>query len=185
MTATFTTPTIETERLVLRKPKADDISALTEFHVSERSRYAGDPVHRARALMDTDSIFGHWQVCGYGPWTVTAKGDDTTLGMFGPFYPDGRPENEIGWVLFASAESKGIAFESAQAAFPHAGNALSRTDIANHIDAANECSIALAERLDATVDATAEQPKPDNPCLVFHYPKSGMTPERTGRWPTQ
>ena len=179
-------PRLETERLVLRQPKADDIPALTEFYVSERSRYAAGHMHRARAWMMAVSILGHWQVRGYGLWAVTANGDDTALGMVGPYYPDGRPEKEIGWVLFASAEGKGIAFEAAQAALQHARNALGWTDIVSYIDAANERSIALAERLGATVDATAGQPNPDNPCLVFRHPKPGMTediptPERTGQ----
>ena len=175
MTATFSIPTIETERLVLRQPKADDIPALTEFYVSERSRYAGGHVHRARAWMIAVSILGHWQVRGSGHWAVTAKGNDTILGIVGPCYPAGRPEKEIGWVLFASAEGKGIAFESAQAALQHARNTLGWTDIVSYINTANERSIALAERLGATVDATAVQPNPDNPCLVFRHPKPEMT----------
>lgn len=163
--------TLETDRLVLRQPAPKDMDAMTEFYVSERSQYAGGYVIRPRAWSNGAMILGHWQVRGFGLWAVTKKGDDTALGMVGPYYPDGWPETEIGWVLFEGCEGKGYAGEAATAAIADARNRLGWTDIVHYIAPENARSIRLAEKLGATVDANATPPKPDVPCLVYRQPK--------------
>lgn len=162
---------LETDRLVLRQPAPKDMDALTEFYVSERSRYAGGHVIRPRAWGNGAMILGHWQVRGFGLWAVTEKGDDTALGMVGPYYPDGWPETEVGWVLFAGSEGKGFAFEAAKAAIADARSRLGWTSIVHYIAPQNTRSIRLAEKLGAAVDESAVQPKPDQPCLVYRQPK--------------
>lgn len=162
--------TLETERLVLRRPTARDVPALTAFYRSERSQYSGGHAPHARAWINAVAMLGHWEARGYGLWAVTEKGDDTALGLVGPYFPEGRPETELGWVLFEQAEGKGIAFEAARAARDHARSHLGWTEIVSYIDDRNTRSIALAERLGATLDTDAPQPKPDDPCLVFRHP---------------
>jgi len=162
---------IETDRLILRQPVPDDIPALTQFYISERSKHAGGHLPHARAWIAAVAMLGHWQVRGYGLWTVTLKGDDTALGMVGPYFPDGRLETEIGWVLFENAEGRGIAFEAAQATLHHARTVLGWTSIVSYIDTLNDRSIKLAERLGARLDPDAVQPNPDKPCLVFRHPE--------------
>ncbi|WP_424976273.1 GNAT family N-acetyltransferase [Dinoroseobacter sp. S124A] len=162
--------TLTTERLTLRPPCPADVPALTEFYRSERSQYAGGHVPHAKAWSNAVAMLGHWQVRGYGLWAVTETGDDRALGLVGPYYPDGRPETELGWVLFAAAEGRGIAQEAALAARADARSRLGWSEIVSYIDARNTRSIALAERLGARLDETAPQPKPDDPCLVFRHP---------------
>ncbi|WP_417525273.1 GNAT family N-acetyltransferase [Marinovum sp.] len=162
---------LETERLVLRPPEARDVPALTEFYVSERSRYAGGNVPRAKAWSNAAAMLGHWQIRGYGLWAVTLRGDDTAIGLVGPYYPDGRPETEIGWELFDGAEGHGYALEAARAAVKDCRERLGWTEIVHYIAPENTRSIALAERLGAYLDVDAPQPKPDFPCLVYRQPK--------------
>lgn len=162
---------LETERLVMRPPTPDDVPALTAFYRSERSQYAGGYVPHAKAWSNAVAMLGHWLVRDYGLWAVTEKGGDNVLGLVGPYFPEGRPETEIGWVLYEQAEGRGIAFEAAQAAIADARDRLGWTDIVHYIAEENHRSIALAERLGAFLDRDAVQPNPDKPCLVFRQPK--------------
>lgn len=163
---------LETERLNLRPPEPKDVPALTEFYRSERSQYAGGYVAHAKAWSNAAAILGHWQVRGYGLWTVTEKGDDTALGLVGPYYPDGRPETEIGWLMFEASEGKGYAGEAAHAAIADARARLGWREIVHYIAPENARSIALAERLGAWLDHDAIQPNPDTPSLVYRQPKA-------------
>ena len=102
---------------------------------------------------------------------MTAKGDDTILGLVGPNFPEGWPETEIGWILLDGAEGRGIAFEAAQAAIADARARLGWTTIVHYIRKANARSIALAERLGATVDPDAALPRTDAPAWVYRQPE--------------
>ncbi len=164
---------LTTERLTLRRPEPRDVPALTEFYVSERSRYAGGNVVRPRAFSNACAVLGHWQARGYGLWAVTMTGDDKALGMVGPYYPDGWPETEFGWVLFDGAEGKGIALEAARVALADVRETHGWTDIVHYIARENARSIVLAEKLGAKLDPDAPQPKPESPCLVYRQPKMG------------
>lgn len=166
---------IETQRLTLRKPGAQDIAALIDFYVSERSAMAGGYVSFSEAVTRAYSIFGHWVHRGYGLFTITRRGDDTALGIAGPYYPPGRPETEIGWVLFADAEGQGYATEAAKATISFSRDALGWSDIVHYINPENLPSIAVAERLGAQLDTNAQQPKPDQLCLVYRQPRVDIT----------
>lgn len=167
----MTTPmTIPTDRLILRPPAPSDLPALTAFYMSERSRLTGGHVPRTQAWLKSVAMLGHWTARGYGLWAVTAKEDGAFLGLVGPFYPDGWPEHELGWILMPEAEGRGIAFEAATAARAHARATLGWDQIVSYINAANIRSIALAERLGAVLDQSAAQPNPDAPCHVYRHP---------------
>ncbi|MEO0343824.1 MAG: GNAT family N-acetyltransferase [Pseudomonadota bacterium] len=161
---------LETESLVLRKPIPADWEPFRAFTMSERSQYIRDELPdlgKAWRMFATE--FGHWDIHGFGMFTVTAKGDDTTLGMVGPWYPADWPETEIGWLMFEGAEGKGFAFEAAQAAISYAWQDLGWTEMVSYIDPANERSYRLAERLGAVRDPDAKRVDPDD--LVYRHPK--------------
>jgi len=158
---------IETQRLILRQPDASDTDSLIAFYNSKRSAMAGGNVAYADAVTRAYAVLGHWVHRGYGLFTVTLKEDNAAIGMSGPYFPPGRPETEVGWVLFEGAEGYGYATEAATAAIDYARNTLHWTDIVHYIDANNIRSIAVAERIGAQLDPNAPQPKPDKPCLVY------------------
>lgn len=161
---------IETQRLILRRPDARDVDALTDFYVSERSAMAGGYVSYPQAVTRAYAVLGHWTHRDYGLFTITRKGEDIALGMAGPYFPLGRPETEIGWVLFENSENHGYATEAAFAAIRYARDVLKWSEIVHYIDFNNIKSIAVAERLGAQQDPSAPQPKPDQPCLVYRQP---------------
>lgn len=163
---------IETQRLILRKPDGRDVEALIGFYVSQRSSMAGGNVPYSEAVTRAYSVLGHWVHRGYGLFAITRKGDDAAIGMAGPYYPPGRPETEVGWVLFDGAEGNGYATEAAKATIDYARTTLQWSEIVHYIDPENARSIAVAERLGARLDSRAPQPKPDHTCLVYRQPNS-------------
>ncbi|MGH1463783.1 MAG: GNAT family N-acetyltransferase [Cognatishimia sp.] len=163
-------PSITTDRLILRRPAARDTDTVVAFFQSPRAEHAGGPFTLGKAWRQFAAEVGHWDLLGYGMWAVTTKDSDQIIGLVGPWCPADWPESEIGWLIFGDAEGKGFAFEAAQAALRHAFQDLGWTTAVSYIAAENTRSIALAERLGATLDASAPQPKPDQPCLVYRHP---------------
>ncbi len=164
-------PTITTDQLILRRPAAHDWDAARVFLMSDRAIGNGGPLDLGGAWRAFAAELGHWDMLGYGMWAVTRKGDDTAIGMIGPWTPADWPETEIGWMIWDPAsEGTGIATEAARAALGHAWDVLGWTTAVSYIGADNARSIALARKLGATLDPDAPQPRPDAPCLVFRHP---------------
>jgi len=166
------TPVIRTERLTLRAPARQDWPLFNAFLASPRADYirsAGyDEMLAWRAF---GHVIGHWVLRGFGSFVFTRAGDDTALGMTGPWFPAGWPEPEIGWTVWSpEAEGKGYAFEAANAARDHAFRDLGWDTAVSYIDPENARSIALAERLGAVRDHGAAHPG-DEPCLVYRHPR--------------
>lgn len=174
------TPVLVTERLTLRAPAPQDADAFVAYYQTDRSRFTGGPMAPRMAWHFFGTEIGHWAIHGFGMFTVTRTGDDTPLGIVGHWYPLGWPEREVGWVLFDGAEGRGIAHEAARACIDHAYAALGWDSVVSYIDPANARSIALAERLGATLDENATPPvpirkDPEAPeSLVYRHP----APER-------
>jgi len=163
------TPVLETERLVLRAPLPQDFENWAAFTESQRSRYAGGPLDRGAAWRAFGHMIGHWVLRGYGMFAITVKGNDEAIGIVGPYFPEGRPEKELGWTLSdARHEGLGYACEAALATRRHVYEVLGWRTAVSYIHPDNHRSIALAERLGATLDGEADRPAPGD--LVFRHP---------------
>ncbi len=162
------TPTLETDRLILRAPKPTDADAFTGYFRSERTTYTGGQKSARDAWRHFAMNVGHWALRGFGMFCVTLKGSDAPLGIVGHYYPDGWAEREVGWILFDAAhEGQGIAYEAASACLAHAFGPLGWNTAVSYIAPGNTPSIRLAERLGATLDPDA--PKPDSQTLPLVY----------------
>ena len=160
---------LETERFILRQPGPQDIDAGVDFYMSERAQYAGGNKDLGGAWRAVAMVMGHWTIRGFGLWIVTSKDSDAALGAVGPWYPGNWPETELGWTLWsADTEGQGIAHEAVTAARRDVYSRLGWTSAVSYIAPANTRSIALAERLGATLDETAA--RPDDTCLVYRHP---------------
>lgn len=164
----MTGPVIETARLRLRQPEAKDGADYAAFYQSDRSRYMGGPQSELYSWLDYYAEVGHWTIRGFGMFAVTMKGDDRALGLVGPWFPPTWPEHEIGWVLWAEAEGKGIAREAATAARAHAYRDLGWKTAVSYIHPENARSIRLAEALGARPDPEAATPFPGS--LIYRHP---------------
>lgn len=172
MTVTFTAPSLETENLILRAPKAQDFAPLRAFFGSPRSKHVGGPVEDERgAWRILGDATGMWVLRGFGSFIITRKGCDTALGLTGPWYPASWPEHELGWTCWdPSEEGTGMMFEAACAARDFAFGTLRWQTAVSYIDRDNTRSIRLAERLGATLDPEAQTPEISRPCIVYRHP---------------
>lgn len=165
-------PMIETERLILRRPEPRDEDAYVAFGSSENGQNVGGNGSRYRAWQMFAVELGHWAIRGWGPFAVDLRETGNSVGWIGPWHPLGNPEPEIGWMVWADAEGKGIAREAAEAARQHAYTTLGWTTAVSYMFPGNTRSIALAERLGAERDEAADLPEGDTPetCFVYRHP---------------
>lgn len=169
------TPVLTTARLVMRAPLPADWPHFRDFFLSERARFvrSGD-MDAERAWRVFASIIGHWVLRGWGSFVFTLKSDDTPIGSCGPWFPEGWPEREIGWMVWDEAHTgKGYAQEAAEAAIRFAYDELGWDSAVSYVNTRNLPSIRLAERLGAVPDPDAASPKPGEgeTLAIYRHPK--------------
>lgn len=164
------TQTLETDRLRLSVPTPDMFDHVADFLGSDRAAYVGGPMHRYQAWNSFCAQLGHWQLRGYGLFAVTDSSDGALCGMIGLYNPDGWLAPEIGWWITNPAkEGKGIAMEAALRARSHAYDTIGWTEAFSVIAPDNTRSIALAERMGATLDRRDVTPT-GKPALIYRHP---------------
>ena len=119
----FSIPTIETDRLILRAHSAQDFDDLAALWADPWVvRFInGTPSTRTESWNRLLRYAGMWPVLGYGYWCVTTH-DGQFLGEvgFANFQRDLTPSiadtPEAGWVMTQSSAGQGFATEAMQAA---------------------------------------------------------------------
>lgn len=155
-------PTLSTDRLTLREPRAEDAAAYAQFYASERAYIIGGPLDETAAWKVLTNDAGHWMLRGFGWWTI----DDGTgcIGSCGFHLPAGRPNVELGWSLF-SKTGMSYATEAARAALAWAAGRFA--PLVSHIDRSNTASQKVAQRLGARDSGTPAAHDPD--CTIWTY----------------
>lgn len=152
MTTSFVIPTLETPRLVLRAPGLEDFAPMTAFYATDHAKFVGGPLTAELAWRALAMEAGHWLLQGFGRWTIVEKDTGQWVGMTGLWFPDGFPEQELGWDLAEHATGKGYATEAATAARAYAYDVLGWTTLISLVADGNEASAAVARRLGASLD---------------------------------
>jgi RimJ/RimL family protein N-acetyltransferase len=145
-------PQLETERLIMRGPGAQDFEPFAAMMADpDVARYiAPAPMERTDAWRALSSAIGHWSMRGYGGWTVVNKSDGAFVGRVGMIHPEGWPGLEIGWTLAKAFWGKGLATEAASAAMRYAFLTQPVARLISNIDPKNVASQAVAQRLGET-----------------------------------
>ena len=164
---TLQVPVLETERLLLRAPRAEDWDAVRVFGVSQRSEFIGGPFEEWQVWTSLLAQMGHWSARGYGMWAVEHKASGRTAGRVGVINHIDWPEPELGWHVYEGFEGKGIAFEAAEAARDHAQNHMGLGPLISQIHPDNTRSRRLAERLGAVREGEGEVR--GTPCLIYRH----------------
>jgi RimJ/RimL family protein N-acetyltransferase len=139
---------IETERLILRLPRAGDFDGYAELLADEEAcRFIGGHLPRAAAWRKFLQQPGAWMIQGFGMFSVIGKDSGEWLGQMGPWQPEGWPGTEVGWAFRRSAWGRGIATEAAVAAIDWAFDNLGWPEVIHSIDPGNHASQVLAGRL--------------------------------------
>jgi RimJ/RimL family protein N-acetyltransferase len=154
------TPDFETSRLLLRLPQGADAQPLLDIHehpevikhvVSNSPRRGITGAWSSVAIM-----IGHWQLRGYGQWTVIEKATGCVIGRVGLWNPEGWPGLELGWVIRHSRWGNGFATEAAQASLAWAWQHVDTDHIISIIDRHNLASIRVAEKIGERFERTQQ-----------------------------
>ena len=172
-TTTRSNPTIETQRLILRVPHADDFNRYAEMLAHEDAmRYIGGTSPRAAAWRRFLQMPGAWALQGFGMFSVLEKATGLWMGQIGPWRPEGWPGNEIGYAFHPDAWGKGYAFESGEASIDWAFSNLGWDNIIHCIAPENTASQVLAQRFGSRHLGFAQMPEP---YADHHTQKWGQT----------
>jgi len=141
---------IETDRLILRQIDPDrDFEPWAKSMADEATvRFIGGEVlDRATTWRNMAAVIGHWQIRGYGFFSVESKETGEWLGRVGPWYPEGWPAPEIGWTIMREHWGKGYASEAAAASLDFVRDELAWDSVIHVILDGNAPSIGVAEKI--------------------------------------
>jgi RimJ/RimL family protein N-acetyltransferase len=157
---------IETERLVLRPVRTDDL---------DDYRRLGIRLEAARR--EVDYAVEHWAEHGFGPWVVFERSDEERLAGvlevhyagegIGGIEPD---EVEIGWTVAPGLRRRGIASEAAVAAVADAFERVGPPHLVAYIRPDNEASLRIAAGLGMRDDGEGTTRKGDR-MRIFRLPR--------------
>jgi RimJ/RimL family protein N-acetyltransferase len=158
---------LETERLLLRLPRRDDLEAYAElFADPEVVRYIGGVTKtRAESGEAIELMLRHWDEQGVGLFSAVRKEDERVLGHVGFLIWDtatwenamNRPpgasiETEIGWALTRENWGQGYATEAATAVRDLALGELGLSRLISLIQRGNDASVRVALKLGETLE---------------------------------
>jgi RimJ/RimL family protein N-acetyltransferase len=149
-------PLIETERLVLRLPRAEDAPDLAVAYAEpETVRYIGDGT--TSTLEEVEAVIGRWlerwELWGVGLFALERRDDGRVLGRAGFLRWDpetwevGGSETEIGWLLGQEYWGQGYATEAALALRDWAVRERGLSRLISLIQHGNLRSVRVAEKL--------------------------------------
>lgn len=148
-------PVLETERLLMRPWREADFEPFSAFYADEESaRHVGGVDDRIGAWRRLASYAGHWQLRGYGFWALDDKDTKAFVGYCGLWFPEGRPEPEVGWGLMPASRGRGYVTEAARRARAYAYAELGWTTLISAVAPDNHASARVAQRLGAWRDGT-------------------------------
>ena len=103
----------------MRLPVESDAQVLQAIHLDpEAVRYVlvGSNQDITSAWTNIAAMIGHWQLRGYGQWTIVEKASNAVIGRVGLWNPAGWPGIELGWIIERSRWRQGFAKEATRAA---------------------------------------------------------------------
>jgi RimJ/RimL family protein N-acetyltransferase len=141
-------PVLETTRLRLRVPEERDFEGFKALMSDEiASRHIGGVQNEFATWRALASVIGHWQMRGYGFFTVEERETGQWVGRIGPWYPHGWSQPEIGWSILREHWGKGYAPEAAAACMDFAFDRLGWEEVIHLIAAENVNSQGVAKKL--------------------------------------
>lgn len=152
---------IETERLILRPPIAEDFEPwAASMADQEGARFIGGVQPRALAWRGFLAMVGAWYIQGFSMFSVIEKTTGRWIGRLGPWQPEGWPGTEVGWAIARDCWGKGYATEGSIAAVDWAFDRLGWDEVIHTIHPENLASQALAKRLGSRNRGPGQLPAP-------------------------
>ncbi|MGD9721091.1 MAG: GNAT family N-acetyltransferase [Pirellulales bacterium] len=151
--------TIETPRLRLRPFVAGDLEELVRVNADPQvARFLnyGKPMTRAESWRQIALFIGHRELRGYTVLAIEDRATGALLGRSGPWYPEGWPMLEVGWVVDSSRRGEGIAGEAGRASIDWCYANLRVDRVCSIIRPDNLASARVAEKLGARIERQLE-----------------------------
>lgn len=160
-------PDVTTERLHLRRFRADDLDALAA--VFAKREVWEFPNGRGFTRDETEQFIArqisHWEEYGFGLWIATERATRTIVGYEGlaipTFLPEVLPAVEVGWRYDPAVWGRGYATEGALAALRESFTTLGLGDVCSIPQSDNPRSARVAERIGMNLDRTVTIPAND------------------------
>lgn len=160
-------PRIDTDRLILRPPRAEDFEGWAALMGDEdAARFIGGVQPREVAWRGFLALAGAWQIQGFGMFSVIERHGGDWIGRVGPWRPLGWPGPEVGWGLLRSHWGRGYAHEAAVATIDWAFTHLGWPEVVHCIAPENTASIRLARRLGSRNRGPGRMPPPYDDAVV-------------------
>lgn len=147
-------PILETERLVLRGHRVDDLDATAAMWGDPKvvRHIGGKPFTRTECWTRLLRYVGHWALLGYGYWVITERSSGKFIGEGGlaDFKRDLHPPltaPEVGWALIPSAHGRGYATEAVTRILQWSETVLGAERTVCLIDPGNEASFRVAQKV--------------------------------------
>lgn len=113
-------PILMTDRMVLRRPRPDDWPSVRDYMTSPRAADIGVAPNERDGWLFFTSVLGHWEIHGFGLFSLLLRTDHRPIGFAGPWYPATWDRPELALHLFHEAdEGSGYAQEAAHAVIEH------------------------------------------------------------------
>jgi len=166
-------PKLETERLILRGHRPEDLEAYHRLWCDQGvTRFTSrTSMNREQAWSRIMQFHGMWKLCGYGMWVVEEKATNSLIGEVGllerrrEIQPSLDGTIEAGWMLLPRVHGQGFAQEAMEAVFSWAGPTYPGAVFSCIIDVENEASLKLARRLGFT--ETIQTTYQDHPTVIL------------------
>ena len=161
-----TCPTLETERLILRPFREDDLASyFTMMKTPELRESLRIPDERGRseAWLEMAWWLGQWELRGTGNWALQDKASGIFIGRAGLHNPERHdwPGVEVGWALHPDWWGLGYATEAGEESIRYGFEELGQDRLYSTILLDNHRSQTVAQRLGFVLIDTK---------VLSHYP---------------
>ena len=162
---------LETERLALTRLTLDDAPLmLAVWNDPAFIRYVGDrgirTVADAHAALQ-DGAFKLYAEYGYGPYRMSRKADEVSVGICGLFRRDGLADADIGFSTLPQYCGQGFGYEAASAVIEHARVDVSLSRLTALVSPDNTASVRLIEKLGLIFEKMIRMPGEDKDVCLY------------------
>jgi RimJ/RimL family protein N-acetyltransferase len=170
---------IETERLLLRLPIADDAEPFMEIHQEPEVIARGQvtltspPGGIELAARNVDRMLRHWDTRGYGQWAVVERATARVIGCVGFLHPE-NAALELGWIFRRSRWGYGFATEAGRAAIDWAFRTGRIDYVMSLIGKDNRASIRVATKIGQRFERESISPLDGQQVLIYGIRKGGV-----------